>query len=91
MKREFTGQYEQNNKRKKPICVGDLVTLSIPRKKEIEKLIVFKVMKENDGFAIIYNSGPMSDADPRYKQELQGQVYKIVGNIETGIDKSLLK
>lgn len=91
MKREFTGQYEQNNKRKKPIYVGDLVTLSIPRKKRLKKLIVFKVMKENAGFVIIYHSGPMSVGSPYYRQELHFQVYKVVGNIKTGIDKSLLE
>jgi len=91
MKREFTGQYEQNNKRKKPIYVGDLVTLFIPRKERLEELNVFKVIKDNDGFAIIYHKGPMSETDPRYKQELCSQVYKVVGNVKTGIDKSLLK
>lgn len=90
MKREFTGQYEQNNKRKNPICVGDLVTLGIPRRERLQKLNVFKVIKENDGFAIIYYKGPMSETDPLYKQELQGQVYKVIGNVKIGIDDSLL-
>ena len=91
MKREFTGQHEQNNKRKKPIYVGDLVTLWIPKKERLQELIVFKVIKENDGFAIIYHSGPMSETDPRYKQELQFQVYKVVGNVKIGIDDGLLE
>lgn len=91
MKREFTGQYEQNNKRKKPIYVGDLVTLSIPRKERLQELIVFKVIKENDCFVIIYHRGPMSDGSPHYKQKLHSQVYKVIGSVETGIDKSLLE
>lgn len=91
MKREPTGQYEQNDKRKKPICVGDLVTLFIPRKERLQELIVFKVVRENDGFAIIYHKGPMSETDPRYKQKLQFQVYKVVGNVKAGIDDSLLE
>ncbi len=90
MKRKFTGQYEQNNKKKKPICVGDLVTLGIPRKEKLKETNVFKVIKENSGFAIIYYNGPMSETDPRYKQELQSQVYKVVGNVKIGIDDSLL-
>lgn len=91
MKREFTGQYEQNDKRKTLIYVGDLVALSIPRRERLPDLIVFRVVKDRDGFAIIYHSGAMSDGDPNYKQKLQYQVYKVVGNIESGIDESLLE
>lgn len=91
MKREFTGQYEQNNKRKKPLHVGNLVTLSIPRRERLADLIVFKVIKDNDDFAIIYHSGAMSDGNPNYKQKLNFQVYKVVGNVEAGIDDSLLE
>lgn len=89
MKRKFTGQYEQNNKRKRPIYVGDLVTLSIPRKNRGEKLIVFRVI-DDDGFGIIYHSGDMSVGDPKYRQELSCQVYKVVGNVKTGINENLL-
>ena len=91
MKRKFTGQYEQSNKRKKPIYVGDLVTIGIPRKEKLQESNVFKVIEENGGFAIIYHRGPMSETNPQYKQELCSQVYKVVGNVKTGIDKSLLK
>ncbi len=91
MKRKFTGKYVQGNKRKTPIYVGDLVTLGIPKKERLQELIVFKVIKENGGFAIIYHSGPMSDGDPCYKQSLHSQVYKVVGNTKIGIDKSLLE
>lgn len=89
MKREFTGQYEGDD-RTKPIYVGDLVTLSIPRKSRLPELIVFKVIKDKEDFAIIYHSGSMSDGDPNYKQKLNLQVYKVIGSIETGIDNSLL-
>jgi hypothetical protein len=90
MKGEFTEQYEQNNKRMRPIHVGDFVTLGIPRKKYLPDLIVFKVIKDGNGYSLIYHSGKMSDGDPNYKQKLQFQVYKVIGNIETGIDDSLL-
>lgn len=91
MKREFTGQYEQNNRRKKPIYSGDLVTLSIPRKGRLPELIVFRVVSENNHFYLIYYSGSMSEGDPNYKQDLNFQVYKVLGNIETGIDHNLLE
>ena len=90
MKREFTGQYEGKN-RTKPIYVGDLVTLTIPRKSRLPDLVFFKVVKENGGFIIIYYSGPMHVGDPLYKQELNFQVFKVVGNVETGIDENLLE
>ena len=91
MKREFTGQYVHDGIKKFPIYVGDLVTLSIPRKERLPDLIVFRVVKDRDGFAIIYHRGAMSDGDPNYKQKLQHQVYKVVGNIESGIDEGLLE
>ena len=89
MKREFTGQYEGDD-RTKPVHVGDLVTLSIPRKSRLPELIIFKVVKDRGEFSIVYHSGNMSDGDPNYKQNLNFQVYKVVGNIDTGIDENLL-
>lgn len=91
MNREFTGQYVHAGSRKTPIYVGDLVTLSIPRKERLLDSIVFEVVKDRNGFAIIYHSGAMSDGDPNYKQELRGQVYKVIGNIESGINETFLE
>ena len=88
MEKEFTGQHEQDNRI--PIHVDDLVTLSIPRRKRLSDLVVFRVIKDRDRFMILFHSGAMSDGDPNYKQNLRHQVYRVVGNIESGIDENLL-
>ena len=87
MEKEFTGQYDDN---KTPIKVDDLVTLSIPRKSEKDKLVVFRVVKEKDGFKLINWGESMHVGNPLYKQVLSGQAYKVVGNIESGVREELL-
>ena len=84
---ESTGQYEQGRRRKRLIHVGDLVSLGVPRK---ESFLAFEVLKEVDGFVLIYHSGDLSEGSPHYKQALRSQVHKIIGNTNTGIDESLL-
>ena len=89
-KKVFTGKYEQGSKKRKSIYVGDLVTLGIPRKKYFPDMIVFKVIKDGDGFSIVYRSGAMSEGDPNYRQSLNQQVYKVIGNSKEGIKENLL-
>lgn len=78
MEAEFTGQYDSYNK---PIYVGDLVVLANPDTRGNDEIIYFEVIKEDERFKIRYHKGPMGDADPAYKQGLNGQVYKVVGHI----------
>lgn len=88
MEKEFTGQYDLRNKN--PIKVDDLVTLSLPRKSQKAKLVVFRVTKEKGGFYIINWGDSMHVGNPLYKQVLSGQVYNVVGNIESGVREELL-
>ncbi len=92
MVKEFTGQYDQN---KQKICVGDLVVLAIPRKERRELLVIFEVVKDHEIYKIIYSEkfshNTMSDGNPQYSQGLNFQVYKVIGNIKTGIDENLLE
>ena len=91
MDSDFTGQYSRHSRiHRQPIHVGDLVTLSLPRKERINEIIIFKVVKEDDTYKIEYFSGAMSDGDPGYIQDLHAQVYKVIGNEKTGIDESQL-
>lgn len=88
MDNEFTGQYSNHSYiGKERICVGDLITLIIPRKKLGEKLLIFEVIKRNGEYRLIHHSGDMHPADPNYEQPLNHQVWKVVGNIEKGIDR----
>lgn len=91
MKREFTGKYEQGTRKKGPIYVGDLVTLGVPRKEYLPDLIVFKVVKDEKGYSLLYYSGAMTEGDPNYRQDLGSQIYRVIGNIEEGIKEDLLK
>lgn len=91
MAKEFTGKHDKN---KQKICVGDLVVLAIPRKERRELLVIFEVVKNHKIYEIIYSEkfshNTMSDGSLQYGQKLNFQVYKVVGNIETGIDENLL-
>ena len=82
MKKEFTGKYDQH---RSPVNVDDLVTLSIPRKSRKDDLVIFQVIKEKDGFYLLNFGETMDVGHPAYKQELRFQVYKVIGNIETGV------
>lgn len=87
--REFTGQFDRSNP-KIQICVGDLVSLSIPRKSYLPEMIVFCVVKEKDDYFIRYYCGAMSVGDLNYQQKLDNNVYKVIGNINDGINEDLL-
>lgn len=90
MKNDFTNQSDhfKNN-----IFVGDLVVLTIPRKERRCKAIIFEVVKDVEGYSIIYSekfsNHTMSDDDLNYRQDLSHQVYKIVGNIVQGVNEYL--
>jgi hypothetical protein len=88
MEKEFTGQYDHDNKT--PIKVDHLVTLSIPRKSRKDKLVVFHVIREKGGFYLLNFGETMDVGHPAYKQELRSQVYKVIGNIKTGVEDKLL-
>ena len=91
MKREFTGIFEEGSKNKKPIYVGDLVVLTIPRKEGLKELNVFRVVKDDKGFFLVLHQGAMTDGNPNYRQSLSSQVHKVIGNIKDGINEKLLK
>ena len=88
MEKEFTGRYDRDNKT--PIKVDDLITLSIPRKSNKDKLVVFRVTKEGNDFYLLNWGESMEVGHPQYKQVLHYQAYKVVGNIDSGVREDLL-
>ncbi len=93
MIRQPTGQHDGNNTE---IYVGDLVTLTIPRKIHRDKAVVFEVVERNGEFFLIFckkysGIGESELQDPtNYKQKLSNQVdIIVVGNIKRGIDADL--
>lgn len=90
MKNDFTNQVDHF---KNKIHVGDLVVLTIPRKERRDKAVIFEVIKDAEYYSIIYSekfsNHTMSDGDLNYKQDLNHQVYKVVGNIVQGVNEHL--
>ena len=53
--------------------------------------MIFQVVDHGGDYFIEKHSGPMSDGDLLYRQKLEGQVYKVVGDIKSGVNKKLFK
>ncbi|AKM79206.1 MAG: hypothetical protein UX85_C0011G0010 [Candidatus Beckwithbacteria bacterium GW2011_GWB1_47_15] len=87
MTKDFTNYCDDSGQK---IYVGDLVTLASPLKNEIDKINIFKVVKGKNDYEIVFYKGSMSSTDRNYRQKLSG-AYKVIGNIKTGIDESLLE
>lgn len=83
-----TGQKDTDGRE---VRVHDLVVLAIPGNRLLEETIVFSVFDSDGDYFIEKHSGPMSDGDPLYRQELKGQVFKAVGDIKSGVNEKLFK
>jgi hypothetical protein len=92
MLKEFTGRHDQCGQE---ICVGDLVVLTTPRKERRDLLVIFEVVKDSGVYGITYSEkfslNTMAVDNPQWKQKLNSQVYKVIGNIKVGINENLLQ